>query len=260
MNALKMYDRVSRLIDRAKSPRHDDVDYIDSINTAIWRIVKDRTAPIRINRSYSYEAAQRIKDELYTIVPPPATGAPVSDLVAVPNDYYYYLLLYITIDGVEQFCKPTTYNEIGPLFDDPFAKPTTVKPYFTQQSNGFRLHKGTSGAFGNYRLYYIKRPAVVSIGQEKNKIDSTGSLSIGVTYYVYEQAVHNSITYYPGDTFVAANTTLSSGIVISAAFVVNCDLPDNMHDEICALAASLLSGQVEDFGKKQSLDIDVEKS
>lgn len=255
-----MWDRVSRLIDRVKSARHDDVDYIDNINAAIWRTVKDRVAPLKIQRGYSYESAQRIKDELYTLVPVPATGSPVSSIVAIPNDYYYYLLLYIIIDGVEYFCRPSTFNEIGPLQDDPFAKPSAVKPYFTQQTNGFLLYKGSSGTFGNYRLYYIKKPATTSMGKESDKINSSGTLSIGATYYVYEQAVHNSITYYPGDTFIAANTTLNSGIVIPATVVVNCDLPDNMHEEICKLAATLMLGPVEDFDKKQSLEIDVEKS
>lgn len=260
MNAIEMRLRIDQKIDRTATARHSDKAYYNAIMNSIWMVVKDRVAPIRVPRKYSVQSAQRIRDELYSLISAPVTGAPSAGIVPYPADYFTYLLLYATVSSTKDYCRPTDYNTIGPLKKNPFTKPTATKFYFNELSTGLKVEFGTTGTFSAYELYYVKNPAVVSIGQERDKILAGVTLTIAVVYYVYEEAVHNGVTYSEGETFTAATTTLTSGIVINTNKVVNCDLPVNMHEEICTGAAALLSSTVEDWNKKQSLDVDTEKS
>lgn len=257
-----MMERIGELNDRVKSARFSDKAYIDALNDVISGIVKDRTAPLRQPaHKYSVQSCQRVRDELYTLIPDPSIAAVSNSLAARPADYFYYLLLWVYVDGVKQFCHPTSYNEEGPLGLDPFAKPNTEQIYFNEKADGFRILKGDTGTFGNYELWYIKNPAVVSIGQEKNKIVDGGAIASGDTYYVYDQSEYDGIIYYPGDTFVGtATATLTSGTVINGSFIVNCDLPENMDDEICTAAGANMELTIEDYNKTQFLNKVVEES
>ena len=85
-------------------------------------------------------------------------------------------------------------------------------------------------------------------------------LANAVTYIVYEQAVYITTTYYSGQTITGNGTALISGIVILSSVVVDCDLPVNMHEEVCKLSAAILEGTVESFSKEQDLNIQAEKS
>lgn len=254
--------RIDQKIDRTSTARHSDKAYYGAINNAIWMIVKDRVAPIRVPRKYSVQSAQRIRDELYTLVATYGQSlAPGVKLLTYPLGYFYYLLLNVMINDVTYYCIPTDYNTIGPLKKNPFSKPSATKPYFIESGAGINIEiEQTLATSIVCELFYIKNPAVVSIGEERNKILSGVTLTIAVVYYVYEEAIHNGITYSEGETFTAATTTLTSGIVINTNKVVNCDLPVNMHEEVCTCAAALLSSTVEDWNKKQSLDVDTEKS
>ena len=260
-----MRERVDQLIDRTRTGRHTDVAYYNAINAAIDTILKDRIEPIRLPRKYSIQSSQRIRDELYTLVPAPVIGNITLATVTFPADYLYYLLLYVTADASfpATACTPTSYNEISETKINPFLKPSSTKLYFNENVGGLLVHTDTLTTLVNapYELWYVKNPAVVSIGYQRDKILAGGSVNNGTTYYVYEQTVYNGVTYEEGETFVAgATATITSGIVIVASVVVNCDLPVNMHEEVNKLAAAFLSGNVEDYQKKQTFDIDVEKS
>lgn len=260
MNAIQLRERIDELIDRARTSRFTDKNYYNAINGAITTIVKDRIAPIRPPHKYSVQSAQRIRDELYTLIPTPATGSVSGNNVAHPNNYLYYLLLYVTIDGKQQYARPTSYNEIGPLKENVFMKPSAVKPYFNEYTSGIKIEFGSSGTITTYELWYVKNPATVSIGEERDKIIAGTSLSNGVDYYVYEEAVYNTVTYSPGEVITGTGANLTSGIVIINTKIVNTDLPVNMHEEICYKAASLLSANNEDYNKKSTLDIEIERN
>lgn len=262
MNIVQQIIRIGEITDRTRTARHSDAAYINNINAAIWLIVKDRAEPIRANRRYSVQETQRIRDELYTLIPAPATGAPSSGVVPYPANYFYYLLLYTTINGTSVFCTPKSYNVSGPLNANPFMKPSITKPYYNEFTNGLRVDFGSTGTFSAYELTYIKNPATVSIGQPRNHVTDGGAIATGTLYYVYWESVYAGVTYKPGETFTGliTNLTLSSGKVIPSTSIVNCDLPVNMHDEVCFKAAALLSGNVENFQKKNDLDVEVERN
>lgn len=267
MNAIQLDLRVNELIDRTRTARHSIPARMNAINGAIMMLLKDRIEAIRVPRRYSVQSSERLRSELYPLViMEDENGTPIvgADLIPYPtaDNYLYYLLLFVTINGVEDYSKPTSFDTVGPLLDNPFTKPTTVKSYFNEQSNGLKLYFGSTGTFSAYKLWYLKNPNIVSIGNEVNQVAQGDPIVNGDTYYVYEEAVYDSITYYEGATFVGNITapTLTSGLVIPASVVVNTELPINLHEEICVKAAAILSGTVEDYNKKISLKQDIEEN
>lgn len=262
MNAIEMQVNIEQLIDRTRSARHSDRSYFSAVNEAVWLIVKDRVESIRLPRRYSVQTAQRIRDELYTIYKSaaPSIGGTDKDIVLYPTDYFYYLLLYVTISGKKLWCRPTNYNEVGPLTDNVFSKPSNIKPYFNEISTGFKVLAKTTNVVSSAELWYVKNPATVAIGEERDKLTTGATLTNTITYYVYEQAVYAGVTYYPGEIITGTGAALTSGIVIINTKVVNCDLPVNMHNEVCMKAAAILSGKVEDFNKKNDLNSEIERN
>jgi hypothetical protein len=60
---------------------------------------------------------------------------------------------------------------------------------------------------------------------------------------------YNAVVYTVGQTFVATSTTLSgSGTVIQ---IVNLNLPEHTWEEIAAIAAKVLTGEIADYQKSK---------
>lgn len=249
---------IFNLIDRDGNARFSDEKTIKAINMAIDRIVEDRLDNIKNKKNYSFESVQTVRDQLYTLIPPTLSIVPTANVVAYPANYNYFLKLMCTIAGDTNVARPTSYNQSGLMYKDPFAYPTDEKPYFDQNLSGFTIYRDeqNTGSFTFALLDYIKNPDVVSIGNESNKIDSTGALTIGVTYIVYEQAVHNGVTYVEGATFVAVNAVLISGIVIPNALIVNCNLPTKLQYEVVNIAASIMQKSISQFNEGATLERD----
>lgn len=254
-NAIQMRVAIDSLIDRVKSPRFTDKRYYEAINQSIKKILDDRTENIKQPKKYSVQSSERLRNELYSLI---VNVAPVAGVaVAFPVDYYYLLELVVTCNGETNVCRALSYNEDGLIERNPFKKARAYKTYFNETSSGWIIKVPTGGVISAIDLSYLKTPNIVSIGQENNKI-STGAnvLTLGSTYYVYDEAVHNTTTYYEGQTFVAVNTALNSGTVINSANIVNSDMPETLQDEIERLAAAILDGTVQDYVSKQDLKVD----
>jgi hypothetical protein len=258
MNAIEQKIEIDRLNDRVNSPRFPDEQYFAAINQAIEMILNDRIDNIKNPKKYSLQSVQRIREELYTLIKNSAV-MPVANVLAFPIDYRYYLYLECTIDGVVQYFKPTTYNEIGPLQINPFRKPKPRTPYFNEVSTGLKLLCG-AGVITTSSFDYLKTPNKVSIGYENNKILAAGTLVAATTYYVFEEAVYSGTTYYEGQTITGTGAVLTSGVVIPTSVVVNCDLPNHLQPEINRMASAIMQGTIEDYMKKQQLELDNLKS
>ena len=259
ISTIQLMNEIFNLIDRDGSARFSDEKVIKAINTAIDRIVEDRLGNIKIKKNYSFESIQVVRDQLYTLIPPTLNIVPAGNIVAYPADYNYLLKLSCTIDGETNVARPTSYNAQGLMYENPHSKPTNVKPYFDQNLSGFTIFReeDNSGSFTQAQLDYVKNPDVVSIGNESNKISfGAGVLVAGTTYIVYEQSVHNGITYVEGDTFVAANTNLTSGIVIPNSIIVNSNLSIKLQYEVISMAASIMQKSISQFNEGVLLEKD----
>lgn len=245
---------IDGLIDRVNSPRYLDNEYYEAINLATVQIFEDRVDNIKIKKTYSFESVQRLRDELYTLIKT-ATGAPTSDIIPFPTDYNYSIDVQFTVGTVTQSARALSYNEVGLLARNPFKAPAPDQTFYIEQANGI-LGKYAGGAFSSYNLTYLKNPIQVSIGKQSDKIDATqtpAAIVIGIQYIAYEQSISNSVIYYAGDVFIATSAVLTSGIVIPVSVTTNSDMPDKIHPEICRLAGAILSGDTENYNKKQSL-------
>lgn len=256
-----MREAIDKLIDRVKSPRFNDDNYYDAINQAITMMVDDRVENIKKQKKYSFQSTQRLRDELYTLVVPTAAFAPTGITLAFPNDYLYLLAINNVINGTRGICRPTTFNEKELVKRNPFKWPTDEKSYYIENSAGWEFIIATGATFSSCELDYMKKPNVVSIGNENDKINAGAAvLTVGQVYMVYDEAVHNSVTYYEGDTFTAANAVLDSGTVILNSLITSSDMPEKLHEEICRGAGAIMNGTVEDWRKQQSLKLDNQES
>lgn len=242
-------------LDRTKSPRFFDSNYIDAINASITQTFKDRTENERKKRGYQFDdSVEQIMRELFTLVVGPINIAPVGDIVPYPADYRFFARLFTTVDGTTTYCRPLPFKMEGPTIQDPFKKPKPSKTYYQELETGFRvLHGGTT--FSSASFTYLKYPATVSMGQESDKVGPGGTVATSTQYIVYSDCVYNGVSYPSGAIFTTgAVTILTSGVVIPTSVITDCDMPDNIHDELCTLASEILSTTVEDFNKMQALD------
>lgn len=251
LNAIQMRTFIDSLIDRVNSPRFLDQEYYEAINSATVMIFEDRVDNIKIKKPYSFESVQRVRDELYTLIKN-VSGLPVGGIIPYPSDYNYAIDVEFTIGTTTQSARPMSYNELGLIQRNPFKQLSPEMTYYIEQSSGLDA-KFAGGTFSAYSLWYLKNPTIVTIGKESDKL-TTGSVLASLTsYIVYDQAVYSSVTYYAGETIVGTGATLTSGIVIPLSVVVNSDMPEKLHPEICRLAGSILSSDVDNYNKKQSL-------
>ena len=262
MNAIQMRVNIDTIIDRVKSARFPDDSYYQAINQAIQIIVDDTSESIKVPRKYSFQSSQRLRDRLYTLIATPTvTGVPAAgNVIPMPNDYYYLTLLQATVqdnftgEKVTNNVRAITYGEQGMIDRNPFKKPKIYKTYFNERDGDWQLFIPPNSTVLSYSLDYLRRPILVSIGNERDKIQSGGTLIVGQKYYCYDDSVENSISYSEGDLFTAGTTSLTSGIVIPFAKVVNCDLPIEIHDEINRAAGAIMEDSLENYLKEASLD------
>jgi hypothetical protein len=266
MNIIEMKYRIDNSLDRVNSPRFDLWQYVDAIRKAERRIVNDRVAPIREPRNYSVERSQRIVEELYTLVVESNPITPVNNVIPVPTENQYMLLVQCIVNGKREYSRPMTHIESSDIEDNPFSSPKQASSKnfsrirHTTFSGGIRLHSGSATSLTNVVLTYIKEQAKVSLGKPSDIIEDDGVLVIGNSYYALEESLSGGIDYFPGEVFVATNALLTSGKVLPANVIINSELPERLHDEICNIAGMIMSGGVDDYNKSQSLDNEALKS
>jgi hypothetical protein len=259
MNIIQMMERIDFYNDRYKSARFADSNYMDAINASVNSMFKDKTDNKKQFRRYSFQSNEQVRRELYTLIKTSTIVPTANKNVVYPIDFYYFGNMYTTVDGNVVYCKPTNLNEIGPLQVDPFRKPTPKKTYYIENKVGLDVYFGT-GTFTSASLTYLKTPDLVSIGTESDKIYPGGAvLTVGDDYIVYEDCEHDNTIYYAGSIFTATLTSLTAGIVIPTSVIVDCDLPENVHDEVCKMASEIMNGTIEDYNKSVFLQKEIEK-
>lgn len=252
MNIVLLKERVDLYNDRQKSARFFLTQYTNAFNGVITSIFKDRAENDKQTRKYQFEATEELKRELYTLIKT-VNITPAGSLVTYPADYRYFGNLFTTVDAVRTYCRPCEMAMEGLILEDSFRKPAPSKTYYVEKANEFKiLWNGT--AFTNAEFTYLKYPNQVYLGQETDLIKSGGTLATTTTYIVFDNAVYNdgvtTKNYAPGDIFTTTLVTLLiSGSVMLASIPIDCDMPDNLQDEICKRTSDILMGTIEDFNK-----------
>jgi hypothetical protein len=217
---------------------------------------------VELKNVYGFQRFQQIRDNLFTLIKVATPTITVSTTINGrygtfivnhfnnPTDYRELVCMQTLLGGYTDYARPTEYNEIGPLLNDSFRKPSNTQMYYNEDATGYLIYRGDTGTLTSVTFTYVKEPATYSLGTEAQLINlGAGVLSIGQVYIATETSVHNSITYLPGAEFTAVNANLTSGQVILKSNTTACDLPEKVQNEIAKITAQILSGVVSDYNR-----------
>lgn len=257
-----MHAEIDRKIDFVNNARFSSRDYDQAINEAIEQIVNDRTDNIKINKRYSLEAVQRVRDELYTIVDSSDLTV-AGDIGAFPAGYKHFMKMTSVVNGVTQPVRPTTHDHIEEVLRNSFTKPDATHVFCVQESSGFKVYyDSTNNTLGIVNLVFLKHPATASRGLPDEEISAgAGVLTPASSYIVTDdETIENGVTYYKGEIFSAGTANLTAGKVVLRSNTTDSDLPGTIHKEIIDKAAAIMEGWVDEFQSKQSLTVDASQS
>lgn len=251
-----MHLRVDFYHDKVRSPRlRQDLD-------------KDQAIAIAQEKAFSsmvdlFQFKQYLRDEMRPLVRSGVAATVAANTFTLPADYRHLLDMRAVIDGVlRRDIRSMNYSENGPVEDNAFTEPEPEYPRWRESSSGITIICGT-GVVSSVEIDYIRKPLIPYYSQT-SILAGPSVLTLGQTYYVQQGTVtHNSVVYSagndtrPGDTFVAANTALTgTGTVVQ---IQNCELGESCHEELCKIAAAIISGTVEDYSRFQVMAIQAKR-
>lgn len=278
MNIVQLFNKTDFFLDSERSPRFEPAQKSKAINTAINDILLDRYDNIKRNnreKDYAFQTAQRLRDELYTLVRYMADISANGDFILqanFPADYMFLLLMEASISGQIINTIPLTYDELSVVQLSPFARPSISYPqriYRIESNEGVKVIYGSVGRLLSANIYYIKRPAIVSIGTEVNDGNTTFLSNTPIIAYVptvlnlyksgifWQQYSLAEEEKYTVGTLGEDSAKVYTGIVYYN--FTETDLPETLHEEICRIAAKILSGNVENYNRQMSLDKDIKQ-
>ena len=245
MNIISQKERVDFYMDRSRAPRFSLLQY----NMAFREVVMaffDEHRKDEIG----------IRDNLYTLLTtatPTVTTTTTTSTYTIshfnyPSNYHFFNNLQVYVDGELARVLPIKGDEINPVLLDSFKRPSNTKIYQKEDATGYSLYRGVGGTC-TASFEYLKAPAEPYLGNDSDYIQTGGTLVFGTSYTVFDPSVVAGVTYNPGDVFTASVTTLTSGKVIPTSILVDCDLPDTVHEDIAKMVAEYMSGSVENFNK-----------
>lgn len=271
MNSIELQSRIDFYNNLTSSARFTRQMYDIAVNDAMMEYIDEQFGDDDNADPKNFQWVQQIKDNLYTLIA--ATAPVVTPGVIIttpystvgtatfpnPADYKNLIYLQTTIGGITSYSRPTTFNEIGPLLQDSFKKPTNSKLYHIESSTGYTLYKGSTGTVTVVMLY-LKIPATFTIGDESQIITSGGTLVNLSVYYATEISVYAGTTYYMGDSITGTGAVLTSGAVILASNTTTCALPPETHEKIAKLSSSKMLATISDIEQSAAIQNEADRS
>lgn len=260
MNLPEMHDRVDFWADTVKSPRYTRKQRDAALNIAIDSFVKDRYDNIKVadrdRVPYSFEIVERIKEELYTITEIDYPALVVNNQTPTPPEFLYHIVSFVEVAGKKVLSIPKPYVE-NDLSQNSFAKPSLDQPVHRRTPTGFKYDVG-SASINRAFISYMKIPVQV----KWNETPITAGITVlvpGEVYYVVSGTAIQGTTPHIADTVF---TSLGTGFVGTGILnkVTNCNLPVHTHEEICKIAASVLTGTFENYNKSQKIDMESKRA
>ena len=250
MNILELHRKTLFYINQQKSARFlsDSVD--GAINDATTQLINQKFLAYRNALSY-FEANQRIKDELYTIVVKDLPIVPVNNILAIPTDYFHEVGISVVIDGSTYPAYPVLQKEVNVNPTNFYTRPSLENITFEQTQNGFTIIYGNAGVLTQGKLTYLQVPPQVFI----SSVAITSGLNVlvdGSSYLVTAgQVTNNGNIYNVDDVFTAVGTAMTGGGTV--VLVQNSILPSTFQLEIAIFAASILAASVKDYATQKNL-------
>lgn len=266
MNPIQMSRRIDYHTDKSRSPRwYYDTNYMISLNVAMDNFINGRYDNIKEDqKKYAFETSQTLKDDLRTITKS-VPLVPVNNTLILPVDYHHEVGLMVTINGIQVPSTPITHNEKAALYENQNTRPSPEYPVHYEDQTGITVLFGGYGTFSAAIMDYLRLPKEIVITADPtnrtqllNINAALGVLTVGQEYYVTAAGtIHNAVTYNIGQTFIAVTVDLTAG---SVSLIVSCELPEGVHEEICLMAASSLTGRAMNFQKNKLLDTELKEN
>lgn len=267
MNAIETLNRVNFYVDVTRSARFSYLEINSAVNDAMFEFIDKKIGDVEHRSPENFQWVQTIRDSLYTLIssniPTITVGTAITSRyrqilpssVDFPANYSDLISVRCIIDGIYCYARPTSYNELWPLFEDSFKYPSNVKPYYVEDASGVIVYRANEGTMTAVALEYLKVPATFSVGQESQLINPGGAvLTNGLSYIAVEVSVQNAVTRQIGTQFTAVGTSLTSGQVILASNTTPIELPSKTHEEIAQMAAYRLLGVTSNLVQSQAID------
>lgn len=236
-----MHKRIDFHMDKVKSPRLSKDTKDQALNLTIDKFIVTFTDTFQIDQ-YSRDCLRPLVKADY-----PVTVA--GNVITYPADYRQMLGLTLTIDGVVKYwTRDMLFNEKGPNLENSFTVPTPEYPSAIESAAGLKVLCGSGVVSVALMDYVIQQTDVLY----SSTTISAGPavLTVGSIYYVETAPVfHNSVQYAVGDSFTAVGTALSGAGTV--ALIRNCQLGTSCHEEICKVAAAVISGTLGDMERFQ---------
>lgn len=251
MNAIQLKEKVDFYLDMTRAARFTFAEYNIAVNDTIEKFTAETLGSPDHRTPENFQWVQQLRDDLYTLIKtnsPTLTGATSITTpyyttgvttFPFPTDYYGFVSLTSIISAKTIYARPTNYNELGPLLEDSFRRPSDVKIYFNENATGISMYRGSTTPTSAI-LTYIKTPATYSCGAETQLINGGPAVTLtnAATYYATEVSTYNGVVYQIGATITGSGAQLlTAGQVIAVSNTVDCDLPSRTHEEIALRAA-----------------------
>ena len=270
MNIVEMHNVVSSITDQVSRTRFEDWQIDQAINFASENIVKnryDKESVRGLDQMYFDKNAQ-VRDELRNSIKSEKINMSNNTIPksSLPDNYWIMVDLEVKFeDGKISYPYPVSYNQSRSLNKDPYLRPNNEEPlrcYIKEVDGDKQIIHNREYNVNQVTLYYLAHPKKVTIGErytfneEKgSKYGFTGSIRFVAgsrlkldhdyvgTYYIAMYEIPN----------INMALTTITGILYLDSSLVNSDLPDILHQEICNDAAQILLQQASDYKKSQSL-------
>lgn len=223
-------------MDQSNSPRLTKV----MIDTAL-NVTQDKFINVGID---TFQIDQYTRDYMRPIVKNSFAVTVAGNVITFPADYRGMIGLTLTIDGVTKYwTREILYNEKGPDFENSFMEPAPEYPSAIESSAGLTIYCG-AGVVQSATMDYVVQQNEIQYS-DTALVAGPAILTVGQVYYVFSGPVsHNSISYSAGQSFTAVNAAFSGAGVVY--LIVNTQLGAGCQEELCKVAAALISGTLGD--------------
>lgn len=255
-NLEKMHQLFQDFIDEYQTGRASIRVRDNMINLAITDIVSDRAEQIKVQKPYSIQSGQRVRDELSPILILDYSPTFSSPNIIRPANYYRLTRVKVQVDGVEKEAFPVTEDWLISNRDNPYTKPSDDRVRYIEHSGGIKIIAG-SGVLTSPVIDYVKEPKTVDRGETQydNTVTWTSADDGNRALVVTSATVtYDGTTYNEGESFIidssSATSFTGSGEVV---ILIETDLPASLHEEIVRRAAAIYKGQMGNDQRKQSI-------
>lgn len=258
---MELYSRVLFHMNRTRSARFNRNLHLDpAINIAMLDIINDQYEPIRQQRDYSFERFQRLKASLSGLVRSDFSLSISGNTALKPSDYLYDIGMFVSINNKRKvWSESMQFVEKGPSTENIHERPTPEYPKHMEDQSGFVIKfGGGQNVLNGVYLDYIFKPEPVTSGAE---LTSSSALTVSTLYGVsFGSVTYNGVNYNQDQAFTTDNVTTAftgSGRVIPISTL---NFPAHLHEELARRAAVILSGNVENYNRRQNKTIEREES